>query len=112
MQLRFHLIQGFLLAKHVTTLMVKNHQLSPYTGDRLPDPSMYRRLVGRLLYLAVTRPDITFAVNLLSQFMSSPREPHSETVIRIVRYIKNAPDHEVLLFANSSLQLHAYRDVD
>lgn len=56
--------------------------------DRI-DASMYRRLVGRLLYLQATkRPDITYAVNVLSQFVSYPRQNHWGAAIRVLRYLK------------------------
>ena len=56
--------------------MDPNVKLNKYEGKALQDPSSYRRLMGRLLYLTITRPDITFAVNRLSQFMAHPKEPY------------------------------------
>ncbi|RZC08301.1 Retrovirus-related Pol polyprotein from transposon RE1 [Glycine soja] len=96
----------------VTTPLDYNHTLVADHGEVLSDPTSYRRLVGRLLYLTVTRPDITYAVNLLSQFMSSPRDTHWQAALRAVRYIKFVPDHGILLSSNSSLRLHAYCDAD
>lgn len=54
----------------------------------LIDPGSYQRLVGRLLYLIVTRQDISYVVQTLSQFMHSPKTSHMEAAIRIVKYIK------------------------
>lgn len=103
---------GLLASKPVTTPLDYNHTLVADHGEVLSDPASYRRLVGRLLYLTVTRPDITYAVNLLSQFMSSPRDTHWQAALRVVRYIKSVPDHGILLSSNSSLRLHAYCDAD
>jgi hypothetical protein len=55
--------------------MEQNLKLSPSDGTILTDPAPYRRHVGRLIYLTVTRPDITYPVNILSQFMHAPRQP-------------------------------------
>lgn len=57
-----------------------NLKLRQDEGDLLPDPSLYRRLVGRLLYLTVTSPDLAYSVNKLSQFVSAPRDTHLHAV--------------------------------
>ena len=58
---------------------------------RLVDKGKYQRLVGKLIYLSHTRPNIAFAVSLVSQFMHSPMEEHEEAVFRILRYLKSSP---------------------
>jgi hypothetical protein len=82
---------GLLAAKPVTFPMETNLKLSRTSGESLVDPTSYRRLVGRLLYLTITRPDIAYSVQILSQFMESPRQPHFDVVVRVLRYIKSAP---------------------
>lgn len=52
--------------------MEQNLRLRPDDGTPLTDPSLYRRLIGHLLYLTVTRPDIQYAINTLSQFVQNP----------------------------------------
>ena len=52
------------------------------------DPSAYRSLVGRLTYLTITRPDITFAVNKLCQFTSAPKKSHHQAALRVLHYLK------------------------
>ena len=63
--------------------------LTKESGVRVIDARPYRELIGRLLYLTITRPDITFAVNNLSQFLSCPTNLHMETTYRVLRYLKN-----------------------
>uniref|UniRef100_A0A2N9FIZ1 Uncharacterized protein n=1 Tax=Fagus sylvatica TaxID=28930 RepID=A0A2N9FIZ1_FAGSY len=72
----------------------------------------YRRLVGRLLYLTITRPDICYSVNILSQFMHDPRAAHLDAAMRILRYLKFTPGQGLLLTSTSSLQVRAYCDSD
>ena len=54
-----------------------------------PDPERYRRLVGKLIYLTITRPDISFAVGVVSQFMQNPHVDRCNAVMRILRYVKD-----------------------
>lgn len=59
-------------------------------GEPLPDAKQYRRIIGRLLYLNLTRPDITFATHKLSQFVSQPRT-HLHAAYHVLRYLKTNP---------------------
>ena len=87
---------GMLDCKPVDTPMDPNVKLIPGQGEPLRDPGRYRRLVGKLNYLTITRPDISFLVSVVSQFLHSPCDSHWDVVIRILRYIKNTPGQGVL----------------
>jgi hypothetical protein len=81
-------------------------------GDLLPNPSLYRQLVGSLNYLTITRPDISFAVQQVSQFMQSPRHLHLAAVRRIIRYLLGSSNRGLFYPAGSPISLVAYSDAD
>nr|XP_016445243.1 PREDICTED: uncharacterized mitochondrial protein AtMg00810-like [Nicotiana tabacum] len=82
------------------------------TDESLDNPGAYQRLIGRLLYLTMTRPDIAFVVQVLSQYMHYPKRFHMEAALRVVRYIKEAPGLGLFLPAEPSNQLSAFCDSD
>ena len=81
-------------------------------GDLVKDPGHYRRLVGRLIYLTVSRPDSTYFAHVLSRFMHQPCKLHMEATLRVVRYLKNAPGQGLFFSSNSDFRLRAYCDSD
>jgi hypothetical protein len=68
--------------------MKVNLKLHQADGDLLSDPSMYGQLVGSLNYLTITRPDISFTVQQVSQFMQAPCQTHLAAVCHLLRYLK------------------------
>jgi len=76
----------------------------------LSDPTQYRWLVGKLIYLTITRPDISYVVQLLSQFMVSPIVEHMKTANHVLRYLKSSPGEGFFLAVDSSTHLTAYCD--
>ena len=76
---------GMLGSKPAETLMDPNINMDEGSTE-FEDKRRYRRLVGKLIYLTVTRPDITFAVSAMSQYMQNPRKIHWEVACRILRY--------------------------
>ncbi|GJY11383.1 putative RNA-directed DNA polymerase [Tanacetum coccineum] len=81
---------------------------SPIFGN----PFWYRQVVVALQYLTLTRPDITFAVNKVCQFMHTPTEKHWCAVKRILRYLRGTLNHGLLFKRASGCTLHAYTDAD
>ena len=79
------------------TPMVMNHKLKMVEGAKLANKERYQSLVGKLIYLAHTRPDIAYAVGVVSQFMHNPQEDHMEAVMRIIRYLKGTPGRGIML---------------
>uniref|UniRef100_A0A2N9GHQ2 Integrase catalytic domain-containing protein n=1 Tax=Fagus sylvatica TaxID=28930 RepID=A0A2N9GHQ2_FAGSY len=103
---------GYLGSKPVATPMEPNLKLMPDEGDFIDDPDTYRRLVGKLIYLTITRPDISYAVSIVSQFMTNPRVPHMNAVIRILKYLKNAPGRGLFYRSSGHLRIEGYTDAD
>uniref|UniRef100_A0A2N9GBD9 Integrase catalytic domain-containing protein n=1 Tax=Fagus sylvatica TaxID=28930 RepID=A0A2N9GBD9_FAGSY len=103
---------GYLGSKPVATPMEPNLKLMPDEGDFVDDPDTYRRLVGKLIYLTITRPDISYAVSIVSQFMTNPRVPHMNAVIRILKYLKNAPGRGLFYRSSGHLRIEGYTDAD
>ena len=75
-------------SKIVDTPIKYNCRLNSHDGESLSDATLYRQLVGSLIYLTITRPDISYAVHVVIQFMAAPRSSHYATVLRILRYLK------------------------
>ncbi|XP_019240170.1 PREDICTED: uncharacterized protein LOC109220162 [Nicotiana attenuata] len=81
-------------------------------GDSpLEDFSAYQRLIGRLMYVTTTRPDISYAIHTLSQFMQHPKKSHREAALR-VRYLKNAPGQGIWLRSGPASELQYLCDSD
>ena len=72
----------------------------------------YQRLVGRLIYLSHTRPDIAFAVSMVSQFMHSPGPEYFDAAYRILKYLKGTPGKGLLFEKHGHLQVEVYNDTD
>uniref|UniRef100_A0A2N9FKW8 Integrase catalytic domain-containing protein n=1 Tax=Fagus sylvatica TaxID=28930 RepID=A0A2N9FKW8_FAGSY len=103
---------GLTDTKVVSIPLEMNARLTPLDGTPLSDATLYRQLVGSLVYLTVTRPDIAHAVHLVSQFLSAPHSTHYAAVIHILRYIKGTMFHGLHFSAHSTLDLCAYSDAD
>ncbi|XP_042056507.1 secreted RxLR effector protein 161-like [Salvia splendens] len=82
------------------------------SGEFLEDKAKYRRLVGKLIYLTVTRLDISFDVGLVSHFLDKPKQVHWDAVIRILQYIKKSPGKRLLFKKNGHLKIEGYSDAD
>ena len=82
---------GMLGCKPAETPMDSTVKLEESDGSPPVDKGRYQRLVGKLIYLSHTRPDIGFSVSMVSQFMNNPTEKHMTTVTRILRYLKMTP---------------------
>ncbi|XP_016493487.2 putative mitochondrial protein AtMg00240 [Nicotiana tabacum] len=76
------------------------------------DPSLYRRLIGKLNFLQYTRPDISFSMQYSSQFLQKPQVPHMLAAIHVLGYLMNDPAQGILISNSSDFSLQAYSDFD
>ncbi|KAK1617261.1 hypothetical protein QYE76_022778 [Lolium multiflorum] len=105
---------GMLKCSPVTTPMSSSERLCSTDGDLLSsdEATQYRSLVGGLQYLTVTRPDLSFVVNKVCQYLHEPRTPHMTAVKRILRYVRFTIDSGLLFRSSSSTLLSAFSDAD
>ncbi|GKV03490.1 hypothetical protein SLEP1_g15780 [Rubroshorea leprosula] len=99
-------------AKAVSTPLSSTTSLRQFSSHSLTNPMAYRQIVGSLQYLSLTRPDLCFAVNRLSQFMHNPTDLHWQAVKRVLRYLNGTKFHGLLLRPQTSLSLHGFSDAD
>jgi len=113
--------------KYIQEILVKykmedsSSELSPFTTQTYltPDESgnsvdahRYRSMIGSLMYLTASRPDIAFAVGYCSRYQSNPKESHEKAVKRIFHYLKGTPRLGLWYPKGGSFDLHAYTDSD
>ncbi|XP_030478360.2 uncharacterized mitochondrial protein AtMg00810-like [Cannabis sativa] len=103
---------GYTSSKPAKTLIDPRIQLDDEQGEPPDDPSPHRQLIGQLLYLTLSRSDITYVVHNLSQFMLKPRTPHLQAVHHLIRYLKGSPGQGLLYSTSSSLHLCGFSYFD
>ena len=96
--------------KEIGTPMEVNAKLSVEDTSPLADIGSYRKLVGSLIYLCNTRPDIAFSVGVLSRFSNKPHGSHWNAGMRILRYLKGTLSFGITYGAGTSLTGHCDSD--
>ncbi|CAM9003922.1 unnamed protein product [Rhodiola kirilowii] len=103
---------GMMESKPISTPLEANVKYCAEEGKELEDVKMYRQLVGSLIYLTITRPDISFAVGVVSLLMQNPRKPHLEAVRRILRYVRGTTNYGLLYKKGVEGKVIGYSDAD
>jgi hypothetical protein len=103
---------SMLQANPCNTPIATSVSLFQFDGNSFEDPHLYRSVVGALQYATITWPDISFVVNNVAQFMHSPTITYWTAVKRIIRYLAGSSFHGLFFKPSSSINLHAYSDVD
>ncbi|XP_019167813.1 PREDICTED: uncharacterized protein LOC109163518 [Ipomoea nil] len=102
---------GMTNCKPLSTPAAVTQAISPVTSP-YENPTQYRRLAGALQYLTITRPDLSYAVNRLCQFMHTPTDEHWGLLKRVLRHVKGTQAYGLKLSASPSADIHAYPDLD
>ncbi|GAV76367.1 hypothetical protein CFOL_v3_19842, partial [Cephalotus follicularis] len=102
---------GTLGSTPLDTLLDANIKFQAEVGKPC-DRGRYQRLVGKLIYLAHTRPDIAYAVSVVRQYMHNPYSIQMDSVIRILRYLKGAPGKGILFQKQDHIKVKAFTDAD
>lgn len=89
-----------------------NEKLSKIDGSEMADESLYMKIVGSLLYLTITRPDIMFAVGLLARFMHNLTRKHLETAKKALIDIQGTSEHRIAYEKGNNAMLIGYYDTD
>lgn len=103
---------GLTACKPASTPLDPAVRLHHDEGTPYEDAGRYRRLIGRLIYLTTTRPDISFATQQLSQFMAAPTESHFKAATWVLRYLKASPGRGLFFPRSSELHLLGFSDAD
>ena len=96
----------------MSTPMITNWKKLPASETGLVDPTLYRQLIGSLMYLVNTRPNICFAVNSLSQFMVEPRRVHWVAAKHVLRYLQGTVHYGLDYRQGDGVRLVGYIDSD
>jgi len=103
---------GLIGAKPVSTPSDPTVKLHHDSSSPYLDIPSYRRLIGRLLYLNLTRPDITFITQQLSQFLTNPSQTHYNAGMRVRKYLKGCPGSGIFFPKDSDLYIQGFSDAD
>ncbi|GJR22241.1 retrovirus-related pol polyprotein from transposon TNT 1-94 [Tanacetum coccineum] len=96
----------------VDTPMVEKFKLDEDTQGKVVDPTHYRGMVGTLMYLTASRPDLTFVVCMCAQYQAKPTEKHLHAIKRIFKYLRGIVNRGLWYPTDSSIALTAYADAD
>ena len=98
--------------RSVSIPLAANEKFRKDDGEKKVNSSLFRRLIGSLLYLTSTRPYIIFAASLLSRFMQEPSQVHFGAAKRVLRYLQGTMDYGIMYKFGGNLNLIGYSDSD
>lgn len=100
------------IANPISSPMSASDKLSKFNSPSFLDLTLFRSIIGSLQYISLTRPDISFSINKVCQFMHDPKGSYWTVVKRVLRYLKSTINHGIFFSNNSNFSIHAYADAD
>jgi hypothetical protein len=97
---------------HTRTPMSTSTKMSADLNGKSVNPTLYQSMIGSLLYLTASRPDLCFSVGVCARFQSNPMESHHTAVKRIIRYVNNTLNHGIFYSRNTNLDIAGYSDAN
>ena len=109
-----NLVKGFGLENvaHARTPMATNTKLGIDPSGQLVDITLYRSMIGCLLYLTTSRPDISFSVGVCARFQANPKMSHLTAIKRIIKYVSGTSDFGLFYSTESNVSLARYSNAD
>nr|GEZ59738.1 uncharacterized mitochondrial protein AtMg00810-like [Tanacetum cinerariifolium] len=98
--------------KQVDTPMVEKSKLDEDLERKVVDPTCYRGMIGTLMYLTSSKPDLVFAVCMYAQYQAKPTEKHLHAVKQIFKYLRGTINMGLWYSKDSSIALTAFADAD
>ena len=98
--------------KPIAVPLDQNGKIIANIGVVLEAPTMYQKMVGSLIYATVSKPNLSYLVGFVSQFMEVPRKPHLDCMQWIIWYLSATTFYALFYAANTPLELYGYTDID
>uniref|UniRef100_A0A3Q7JAE1 Reverse transcriptase Ty1/copia-type domain-containing protein n=1 Tax=Solanum lycopersicum TaxID=4081 RepID=A0A3Q7JAE1_SOLLC len=111
-ELRLSGVRPYLTPLETNMKLTSADYMQDASDELFTDINQYQRLIGKLLYLTNTRPDIAFSVQCLSKFMEKPTLSHWNAALKVVKYVKTAPGLGILMSSDKQAQLTGFCDAD
>ena len=107
-----NLLAARILHDTVATPLDRNLKLDVESGTEVCEPTFYRDLVGSLINLTITRPNLSYPVGLLCQFLQTPHDIHPDCAKRVLRYVSGTVDYGILYKSATPIRLKGYTNAD
>ena len=103
---------GLKNTKHARTPMSTSLNLNKDISEKDVDQTLYKSMIGSLIYLTASRPDIAFSVGICAHFQACPKESHLFAIKRIIKYVNGTVGYGIWFISKTNTNIAGYIDVD